>query len=83
MHIVVINNDNFVATHPRTVVQYTLKCTTTIKIYGVRKLITLIYIRRLRNFLFLTLCFILFVSQTFRISKQIFLRDSVGKPKYS
>ena len=26
MHIVVMNNDNFVATHPRTVVQYTMKC---------------------------------------------------------
>ena len=33
---------------------------------------------------FWTFCFILFVSQTFRrISKQIFLRESVRKPKYS
>ena len=34
MHIVVMNNDKFVATHPRTVVQYTMKCETTTKIYN-------------------------------------------------
>ena len=31
MHIVVMNKDNFVATHPKTVVQYTVKCETTTK----------------------------------------------------
>ena len=31
MHIVVMNNDNFVATHPKTVIQYTMKCETTTK----------------------------------------------------
>ena len=40
MHIVVMNNDNCVATHPRTVVLYTMKCDTTTKIYNVRKLNT-------------------------------------------
>ena len=39
-----MNNDNFVATHPGTVVQYTIKCKTTIKIYSVRNLNTLIYV---------------------------------------
>ena len=38
MHIVVMNNDNFVATHTRTVTQYTMKCKTTTKIYSVCKL---------------------------------------------
>ena len=44
MLIVVINNDNFVATHSRTVVQYAMKCETTTKIYSVRKLNTLLYV---------------------------------------
>ena len=35
MHIVLMNNNNFVATHLRTVVQYTTKCETTTKIYSV------------------------------------------------
>ena len=39
-----MNNDNVVATHPRTVVQYMMKCEKTTKIYSVRKLNTLIYI---------------------------------------
>ena len=42
MHFVVMNNDNFVATHLRTVVQYIMKCETTTKIYSVGKLNTLI-----------------------------------------
>ena len=41
MHIVVMNNDNFVATYPRTVVQYTMKCNTTKEIYSVCKRNTL------------------------------------------
>ena len=41
MHIVVMNNDNFVATHPRTVVQYTMMCKPTTKFYCARKLSTL------------------------------------------
>ena len=40
-----MNNDNFVATHLRTVVQYTIECETIPKIYSVRKLNTLIYVR--------------------------------------
>ena len=32
MHIVVMNNDNFVATHLRTIVKYTMKCEPTTKI---------------------------------------------------
>ena len=64
MHIVVVNNDNFVATHPRTIVQYTIKCETITKIYSVRSLNTLIYVHNVR------------------ISKQIFFRDSVRKPRY-
>ena len=38
MHTVVMNNDSFVATHAKTVVQYTMKCETTTKIYDLRKL---------------------------------------------
>ena len=38
-----MNNDNFVAIHPRTVVEYIMKCETTTKIYSVRKLNALIY----------------------------------------
>ena len=38
-----MNNGNFIATDPRTVVQYTIKCETTTKIYIVRKLNTLTY----------------------------------------
>ena len=38
MHIFVMNNDNFVANHPRTIVQYTKKCETTTKTYSVRNL---------------------------------------------
>ena len=82
MRIVVMNNKNFVATHPRSVVQYTMKCETTTEIYSVRKLNTLIYVYYV---IFLDLmfslytenfCFILFVSRTFRcISEQISLRD--------
>ena len=34
MHIVVVNKDNFVATHQRTVVLYTMKCETTTNIYS-------------------------------------------------
>ena len=44
MHIVVINNDNLVATHLRTVVLYTMKRDTTTKIYSVRKLNTLNFV---------------------------------------
>ena len=44
MHIVVMNKDDFVATHPKTVIQYTVKCPTITKIYRVRKIITLIYV---------------------------------------
>ena len=40
--MVAMNDDHFVATHPRTIVQYTMKCETTTKIYSVRKLNTLI-----------------------------------------
>ena len=61
MHIVVMNNDNFVTTHLRTVIQYITKCDTTTKIYSVHKLNTLIYVHYI-IFLFWTLCFILFVS---------------------
>ena len=39
-----MNNDNFVATYPRTVVQCTMKCETTTKIYSVRKLHSLVYV---------------------------------------
>ena len=75
-----MNNDNFVTTHPRTVVEYTVKCKTTTKIYSVRKLSTSIYVHHVIFFVwtlrfidFLTLCFILFISRTFcRVSKQIF-----------
>ena len=42
MHIVVMNNDNFVASHSKTVVQYTRKCETTTKSCSVDKLNTLI-----------------------------------------
>ena len=38
MYIVIMNNDNFVATYPRTIVQYAMKCETTTKIFSVRKL---------------------------------------------
>ena len=70
MNIVVMNNDNFVETYPRTVVQCTMKCETTTKIYSVRKLHTLVYVHDVIFLfwtlcfidLFLTLCFILFVS---------------------
>ena len=80
-NFVVMNNDDFVATYPRTVVQYTMKCEATTKIYSVRKLNSLIYVHYV-IFLFWTLCFILFVSGTVcRVSKQIFLRDSVRKQK--
>ena len=51
MHIIVMNNDNFVATHPRTVVQDTRRYETITKIYSERKLNTLIYIYYIR-FLF-------------------------------
>ena len=44
MPIVVMNNDNFIATHPRTVVQYTMKCEITTKSYSVHKLNTLIFV---------------------------------------
>ena len=44
MHIVVMSNNNFVANHPRTIVQYTMKCETTTEIYTVRKRNTLIYV---------------------------------------
>ena len=70
MHIVVMNSDNFIATHPRTVVQYTMKCDTTTKIYNVRKHNTLIHVHYIiflfwtLNFIvFFTLCFIFFVSR--------------------
>ena len=43
MHNVVMNNDNFIATHPRTVSEYTLKCETTTKIFSACKLNSLIY----------------------------------------
>ena len=59
MHIVVMNNDNFVATHPRTVVQYAMKCKQPQKIYSVRKLNILIYVHYL-IFLFWTWCFLIF-----------------------
>ena len=42
MHIAVMNNNNLVANHRRTVVQ-SMKFETTTKIYSVRKLDTLIY----------------------------------------
>ena len=57
MHIVFINNDNFVATQPRIVVQYTMKLETNTKIYCVCKLNGLIYVRYV-IFLYWTLCFI-------------------------
>ena len=66
MHIVVMNNDNFVATYPRTVVQYTMKCKTTTKIYSVRKLKTLIYVHY-GFFWFWTLCFIAFFTLCFTL----------------
>ena len=44
MFVVVINNDKFVATHPRTVVQYTMKCKQIQKIYSVCKLNNLGYV---------------------------------------
>ena len=44
MHNVVMNDDNFVASQPRTIVQYTMKCETTTRIYIKRKLNTLIYV---------------------------------------
>ena len=47
MQIVFMNNDNFVAglaNHPKTIVQYTMKCKTTKKIYSVRKPKTIIYV---------------------------------------
>ena len=44
MHIVVMNNENCVATHPRTVVQFTMKGEITIKIYSASKFNTLIYV---------------------------------------
>ena len=86
-----MNNDNFVATHPGTIVQYILNCETTTKIYSVCKLNTLNYVdcvifcfELCVSLIFLTLCFILFVSRTFRrISKQIFFQDSVRKQKNS
>ena len=53
MDIVVMNNVHFVATHLRTIVQHTMKCETTTKIYSVRKLNTLIYVHCL---IFLILC---------------------------
>ena len=56
MHILVMNNDNFIATHSRTVVQYTMKCKTTTKIYSVQKLNSLIYVHYV-IFLFWTLYF--------------------------
>ena len=71
MHIVVMNNDNFVATHPGTAMRYTTKCETTTKI--VRKLNTLIYVHYV-IFLNIYVIDFLFVSRTFRrISEQIFL----------
>ena len=60
MHIVVMNNDKFVATHPRTIVQYTMKCKITTKIYIVCKLNTLIYVHHV-IFLLWTLCSIFFL----------------------
>ena len=39
-----MNNGNFVATYPRTVVQCIIKCKTATKIYSVRNLNTLIYV---------------------------------------
>ena len=44
---IVMNNDSFVTTHPRTIVQYAMKCETITKIYSVayvHKLNTLIYV---------------------------------------
>ena len=57
MYIVVMKNDNFVASHPRTVVKYIIKCKTTTKIYNVHKLDTLIYVHKV----FFVLC-VLFYS---------------------
>ena len=57
MNIVVMSNDNFVTTYPRTVVQYIMKCETTTKVYSVLKLNTSIYVHYV-IFLFWTLCFI-------------------------
>ena len=42
MHIVVMNNENCVATHPRTVVQFNMKDEITTKIYSASKFNTLI-----------------------------------------
>ena len=41
MHIVVLimNNNNFVATHQKAVVQYTMECETTTSIYSVPNLV--------------------------------------------
>ena len=41
MHIIVMNNDNFITIHLRTVVQYIMKCEATTKIYSVHNLFNL------------------------------------------
>ena len=53
-----MNNDNFAATHPRTVVRYGQSWKSTVIGANLKKLLI-------------------------RISEEIFLRDSVRKPKYS
>ena len=68
MHIVVMNNDNFVAIHPNTVGQYAIECETTLKIYSVRKLNILIYVHYV-FFLFWTLCFLLMYLELFVVSQ--------------
>ena len=63
MHFVVMNNDNFVATHLRTVVQYIMKCETTTKIYSVGKLNTLISVHFVIffDFVFYLICILNFL----------------------
>ena len=75
-----MNNDNFVAIQPRTVVQYTMKCETTTKIYSVPKLSTLTYVHYV-IFWFLILCFIDFVLTLCFIFSYLYLKLFVVSPK--
>ena len=82
-----MKNGNFVATHQRTVVQYTIKCKTTTKIYSVRNLNTLIYVHYIIFFLFCVLIesyLELFVaSQNKYFFETRFLSRNIRKQKQS